>query len=210
MRPDEHATYRGRETTFTVLGQTWRVSRAEVDRWDEFLEWAGTVLPDPLEEAEKQIEKLAGREYDLRQRKDVPDDAKARQLHFLQGQQDRLLRVAMDKACSYLALNSPEVNSLVRSPRGGAQLLYTLLREHQPGIDLDTCWHIMVNISADEFNRVLAVTTGKAPKQPAPLTPGAGMPPEVTPDGRIIPKGGSGTAPAKEGHYVGNPLAPVS
>jgi len=170
-RPQDQATFRGREATFEALGRTWRASRFDVDVIDDFTAWAGTVLPDPLEKSAAQVERLCAREYAVTQDKTLSDDEKQRQLFFLRQHQDRLTRLALERASSYLALNSPEVVSLRKHPRGGAQLLHLLLVKHQPDVTLDECFRIMLEIDSDELCRVLAVTMGKAPPTPPQADP---------------------------------------
>ncbi len=174
-KPQDQATFRGRETTFEALGRMWRVSRMDVDVMDDFCAWAGTVLPDPLDKAADQVERLASREYAVTNDKTLTEEERQRQLFFLRQHQDRLTRIAMERASSYLALNSPEVVSVRRHPRGGAQLLHLLLRKHQPDVTIDECLRIMLEIDAEEFIRVMSVAMGKAP--PAP--PDTGASPEL-------------------------------
>ena len=174
MRPDEFATYRGREAEFESLGQTWRASRFDMDVMDDFAQWAQGRLPDPIQVAEKQVERLAAEEYRLRQEKCGDEDARKARLHHLQQQQERLTRMAMEKGTSYLAWDSPEMVAIRQSPRGAAQLMYLLLRTNHEGVTPQLALNILVGAKKDDLLRVMATIMGRPPKPapaPAPVGP---------------------------------------
>lgn len=163
MQPEELASYHGRETTTQALGRTWRFSRWSLTILDTWTEWAAEQLPDPLDVAMPKVEALANQEYDVLQRENMREEDRKRKLHFLRSQQERISRLAMEQATSYLAFNSQAVQSLMRHPRGGAQLLLLLLREHQPNVTLEDAFALANTISEEEKDRIMAVTQGKMP-----------------------------------------------
>jgi len=171
MRADELATYRGREAEFESLGQTWRASRFDMNVMDDFALWAQKHLPDPIEVAERQVEKLAAEEYRLKQEKGGDEESRKARLHYLEQQQERLTRMAMEKGTSYLAWDSPEMEAVRRSPRGAAQLMYLLLKKHHEGMTPQQALNILVDANKEDLSRVMALIMGKPPKSAPPPVP---------------------------------------
>ncbi|MBY0523426.1 MAG: hypothetical protein K2R98_08500 [Gemmataceae bacterium] len=167
----DDASYRGRETETQALGTTWRFARWTVNVLDDFTAWAKTQLPDPIDVAQAKVDELAAAEFDLLQRKDMPEPELKKRLFVNRQAQERLSKIAMEKACSYLAFTAPEFQSLLNSSRGSAQLLQLLLRKHHPNVTADEAFNIATAVEKKELERIFAVTAGKSPpsgNSPAP------------------------------------------
>ncbi len=155
------ARFRGKETTTTALGQSWRVSRFSIDIWEPFLDWAATVLPDPIDVAAQKVNRLAD-EYERIKNDQTITEGRRQHLLLVNGtMQGAITKIAMDEAMSYLSPGSPRVQSLMRSPRGGAHLLQGLLVEHQPNVTLEECGWIIQEMDDAELERIIRVTSGK-------------------------------------------------
>lgn len=155
------ATFRGRETEAKALGQTWRFSRWTLNVLDEFLDWARTQLPDPLEVAEKAIFRLQREARRIRESKEYDDGEKQFLLSTNAQQQSLWADKAMDEATSYLGMGSPQFQSLLNSARGAARLAMLLLRKHHPDIDEETAFAIASEVG-DDMQRIMSITAGKA------------------------------------------------
>ena len=157
-----HLTYRGRETETTALGRIWKISRCDLDTWDTFFAWARKQLPDPLKVAEDAILRLMKHARQTKDRDDLDAVEKKFLLEANAVQQEAIQRIAMDKACSYLAMDSPEFQSLLRTPRGSAKLMALLLSQHQPDVTEQTALEIVQEIGEAETIRIAEVTQGKS------------------------------------------------
>ncbi len=157
----EQATFRGREVEAKALGQTWRFSRWTLNILDEFLDWARTVLPDPLVVAETALLRLQRNARAIRENKNTDEEEKAFLLQCNHENQERWGRLAMDEATSYLGMGSEQFQSLLNSARGAARLGMLLLRKHHPDINEETAFAIASEIGGD-MQRIMAVTSGKA------------------------------------------------
>lgn len=161
------ATYRGRETETKALGKTWRVSRCDLNVWDSYFDWARKHLPDPLKVAEDAVLRLMKHARQISEREDLDKEEKKFLLAANAVQQESVSRLAMDKACSYLAMDSPEFQSLLRTPRGSAKLMAMLLTEHQPGTTEEMALEVVQEIGEDEIKRIVEVTQGRSGPKPA-------------------------------------------
>lgn len=166
------APHVGREATLTALGQTWTASRWDLQVWDDFLAWARTALPDPMDVAIAACERTAARERALSERlADTKDKAEAKrlqgQISDLQAIQTQTMKLGMDKGSSYLAVNSPEVRSLVSSARGSAHALWLLLRKHHPDVTEEVALEIIQQAEPEAINRLWTLVQGRAPEETA-------------------------------------------
>lgn len=163
------APHVGRETTLDSLGQTWTLSVWTLRVWDDFLTWARTVLPDPLDEAEKSCLRLARQERPVRARLAAaagPErEALEADLNDLMVLQTRIVELGTQASRRYLSVDSPEVQSLLSSPRGTARLLRLLLAAHHPGIDDDGAFAVQQGADAAQLREALVVVAGKTPPQ---------------------------------------------
>lgn len=158
-------TFRGRETTAQALGTTWTFSRWELDKLDEWVDWARTKLPDPLAAATAQIERMM-EEEDQRTQAAKTDLEKTKLQAWLARRakiKDELVETAMQKATSHLDFGSAEIQSLLRSLRGLAQLAFLLLREHHPAITTEQAFGVVAELGQEEIQRILDTTMGMAP-----------------------------------------------
>ena len=165
-------TFHGKQAELQALGQTWRLSRFEMDSvLDAFTDWARKQLPDPLEVARVQIEKMAREEIGLaRNASGTPVEKQEREdrIAALKLQQERILESAMTRATSYLAWQGAEMKTIRESHRGAAQLLYLLLRKHHPEIGTDTALNILMDLGSSEagqrqLRQAIQITMGQAP-----------------------------------------------
>lgn len=164
--PSNPASYRGQETTAQALGRTLTFSRFDPVVWEPFLQWAKTVLPDPIDVAHEKVQRLVDAMYRIKADPDLSPDEKERRLFVNAQMQGAVTRLAMDEAMSYLSPNSTRVKALMMDQaRGGPRLLMGLLKEHHPDItELDAYW-IAQELSEDEIIRIVGVTQGKVGPQ---------------------------------------------
>lgn len=161
------AEHLGREQTVQVGSRSWTITRWDRSVWWDFLGWARTQIPDPLDAAEKVIAKLLERKADCLHRARAADlDGESARLHALadqfQAQADSVFQGAMDKRANFLSVNSPEVGSLLRSLEGSVKLLHLLIVQHQPKATLDDAYELAAALGQD-LEQVIAVAAGKMP-----------------------------------------------
>lgn len=178
MKPEDFASFRGRETETTLNGRTWKFSRWTLNVLDDFCNWAAKQLPDPLEVAEKAVLRL---QRFIKATTDNPALDEVEKEFLVQSyreQIDRTSELAMSKASGFLAINSPEMQSLLNNPRGTAHLLLLLLKAHHPDATEEDAFRLAVEIPEAEMKRIMVTTMGKSPPGPAaptknPLAPAA-------------------------------------
>ena len=169
MRIEEQAPYRGRETSAKALGKTWKFSRWTIDVIDDLTHWARPQLPDPLAVAEVAVLRLQRQARDICADEKLGEEERAFRLAANLEQQERVSRLAMDRAVSYLAFNSPEFQSLLNHPRGTAHLFYLLLKPNHPDMTDDLAHEIVKGLEGEdgaeaEAERIMVVTSGRVPK----------------------------------------------
>lgn len=145
----------GKECEVQALGQTWRFGRWTLGVLDEWTDWARGQLPNPIDEAVKVIERM---ELDEQERKITNQ----RLLLTRNKIKDELVNAAMRRASSYLAFNSPEVQSLMNSPRGAARLVKLLLKTNHPDVSEEQALDLVMALGED-LQRIMLVTAGKSP-----------------------------------------------
>lgn len=161
------ASYRGRETEAKAFGQAWRFSRWDINVIDDMTAWGSGQLPDPIEAAEKAVLRLQRQARKIREDQSIPDDERAFLLAANDEQQERITRVAMEEATTYLAYNSPKFRSLLNHPRGVAHLFALLLKKHHPEVTDDFAFELVRTLGDEEVARVMNITAGKGPGAPA-------------------------------------------
>lgn len=172
----------GRECSFEALGKTWTAGRMTRRVLIDFADWARPLVPNPIQEALKNIDQATAADAAVLRdltAKDLAEEVKAK----AEGREPILLRPlytpissklvsdAQERAACYLEINSPEIQSILRSFKGQAYLFFLQLRKHHPDIDLATVDDILDELSADEITRITRVTSGKekeAKNAPAP------------------------------------------
>lgn len=84
----------------------------------------------------------------------------------LQGLQDRIIQGALTLAAEPVIIGAPRVAQLLRSPEGGMQLAWCMLRRHQPDVTRNDALEIFLELGPDRmqeyFDRA-AGTSGAAP-----------------------------------------------
>lgn len=100
----------GKETSVTINGKQYRLSRFTRKVLRDFLEWADKQLGDPLDAIK---DKLAG---------------------FPPNVQEYLVKDALERASLRRSINSPEVQALMATPEGIMKILSLLFQQHQPGL----------------------------------------------------------------------------
>jgi len=133
------ANHLGRESELTALGRTWRISRWTRKIWNDWLDWAKTVLPDPVDTAQKRIEKWPA--------------------HL----QAEVARDALDRANMGLSIGSRPVSALMDSPEGACQLLYLLLKKHQPDVTEDDAMDILMEVGLEAVQKRFDRASGTPP-----------------------------------------------
>lgn len=136
MAISEHV---GRESSLPALGKTWRVGRWTRAIWDGFVEWAKPRIKDPLEVAQKHLDR------------------------FPPGLQSIMVQHALELSSGHLALNGGPVQGLLATLDGSAYLLYLLLKQHHPEMTEDLAFEIAMDVDEKELKRVFDRSAGKVP-----------------------------------------------
>ena len=118
------AMHVGREQEFTALGKRWKLGRLTRAVWDEFLAWARTVLPDPLDVIAAKVDRLP------------------------EALQKQAVRDAIELSQNYLSPDSPAVRELLGSLPGSVRMLWLLLRKHQPQVTEDEAFEMLVEVGS--------------------------------------------------------------
>ena len=129
----------GRETEVQALGRIWKLARFDRTIWRQWMDWAKTQLPDPVEEALKIIDRL-------------PEKVAG-----------EVVRKALDEKTSHLGLGSPKVNGLLGSVEGSAYLTYLLLRKHQPEAGEDEGMLIVFELGLQAMQEKFNQASGTMP-----------------------------------------------
>jgi hypothetical protein len=162
------AAHVGRETTLDDgAGRRWRLSRLERRHWREFFAWADKVLPDPLDVAERQVERLARRALAVQQDQALDEPTRAALLAANDRQQRQITAQALDQSTSHLSLDSPQVRSLLGSVEGSTELLRLLLQEHQPGASADDAYALLNAVGLGKVHEVFDAAAGAVPAKNA-------------------------------------------
>lgn len=175
------ADHVGREIKIDVLGQTWVVSRQSRKLRRLFVQEARKVLPDPVELAGKQVDRLAVKELDIGARMDAMSrrtgQASEAERIKLQADleranselvanrraQDRWVKEGLDQGTGYLSFSSTAMQSFLFSDEGGALMLYLLLQAHHPNVTEDVAAEILDAMSLEDARRIFAETDGTPP-----------------------------------------------
>lgn len=173
------ADHIGREVTVEALGKTWTFSRWTRGVWNRLATWAKGILPDPIramlefidEAVKKDVAVLAWLVQRDEQEK-AAAKAEGRPPVLMAGRvrsvADELTSQALAKAASYLAYNSPELQSLLNDPFGESRVLWELLQLHHRGeITEDGAYDLARDLGPEEVRRILKTAMGtprEAPK----------------------------------------------
>lgn len=162
------ATHLGREQVVQGSTRTYRLGRWDRSVWWEFLEWARTKLPDPLDGASKMIDTITEQQADLEARMaKAGKDDKAfyqRRIELLSKSADRVLSAALDKRAKYLSINSPEVQSLMSSLEGATYIVMLLMRKgDSPDATEEDAWGLVQDCSPEELGKILTAAAGEVP-----------------------------------------------
>lgn len=131
------ATHVGREQTIEACGRVWRVSRWTRAVWAEWLAWARSVLPDPVEVALKHLDT-------------IPPDLR-----------DSWVRMALDRKLTFLSLGSPEVRTLLTSLEGTVRVLWILLKKYQPDATEDDAFDVAMELGQAELDALVKRVSGE-------------------------------------------------
>lgn len=134
-------THIGKEKEIKALGKDWKLARWTREVWDQWLEWAKTRIPDPLERIRPSIEQWPERVQDL------------------------LVERAMEKATTVLTMGSPEVQGLMDSLEGLSYLFYLLLRKNHPDVTEDEALAIVLEVGETEAAAAAKVASGQVPSK---------------------------------------------
>ena len=172
----------GRAVEIEILGEQWKFARLDLDTWDLFLDWAKTILPDPVKVGLENIDMVAVKDAaivrELR-RQDLEEETKAKaegRAPIFVGDKftpisNDFAKMALDKKASYLSLNSPEIMSLRTSAKGSAYLLHLVLKPAHPDITPARAYEVMLALG-DKLKGVIdtisGVTVSPAKNESAP------------------------------------------
>lgn len=100
----------GTEVELEVSGQKYRLSRFSRKIVRQFIDWAQTVLPDPLAIVKDKL-------------RDFPANI-----------QEIMVRDALAQARMRRSVNNPEIQALMTTPEGGMKLLALMFQAHHPDL----------------------------------------------------------------------------
>ena len=155
MSSPTQQSFCGRECEAEALGQRWRFSRWTLRVLDDWTEWARTILPNPIDECAAAILRMESDEEKCK----ISDPKIIARRNKIK---DELVTAAIRQASSYLATSSPEVKSLLNSPRGAAHLLLLLLKPNHPEVTEEKAFDI-VQVLGPDLERVMLTTAGRSP-----------------------------------------------
>lgn len=176
-------TYRvSQSCTEWAIGKKWTFARFTRRVWERFAKYGGGMIASPLKVALDAMEQAT--EVDAaRMRKTLADDAaeavkakaENREAVLLAGRlkslSSYLADKALEKATSYLAAESPELQDLLNSHEGGAYLFWLLLEPTHPGVNEDDAYDVYMDLflngGADgrkSIKQILSICNGSAPE----------------------------------------------
>lgn len=100
----------GTEVEITVGGKKYKLSRFSRKIVKQFIDWAQTVLPDPLTLVKDKL-------------KDFPPNV-----------QEIIVKDALANARMRRSVNNPEIQALMTTPEGGMKLLSLMFQAHHPNL----------------------------------------------------------------------------
>lgn len=126
--------------------------------WLDLTAYAKRVLPNPLDEAAKVLERVTGVDAATIRRLCIEDQLEIKaaekenrppvQLATTYKQAaDGLMERALEKASSYLTPGSAEMRTFIGSVEGGSQLFWLLLKQHHPEITVDDAYDVLGYVS---------------------------------------------------------------
>lgn len=118
--------YTGKDTPLVVDGKRYMLSRFTRALEDEFVEWAKSVLPNPIAVIGAGLSKLPA------------------------NVQEMLVKEAVAKACALQSFFNPDIQSLVGTPAGSVKLFSLLLRKYQPELTEDDVINLIGKAGRDE------------------------------------------------------------
>lgn len=129
------APWIGREQTIEALGRTWRLGRWTRSTWKELRDWALPLVPDPIEAVSRHLARMpkAAQEY--------------------------AVKLALEAHQTFLAVGSPELQSILNSMEGSVRGMWLLLREHQPAATEDDAYALVMTLK-DRVPGIFAVAMG--------------------------------------------------
>lgn len=138
----------GIESTITIGGKNYKLSRFTRENWRAFLKFCRQVLPDPIEIASRNIDRL-------------PTELA-----------NRLLDKAYEDSKVFLSIGSPGVLDVMNSLEGLAYLFWLLLREFQPDMTeeqaADLCFAYVQEHGQEALDSRIAEASGIMPDTDEP------------------------------------------
>ena len=157
------AAHIGREQIIDAAGRQWKFGRWDRSVWFEFLAWARTQLPNPLDKIRPVIEQLTSRQAALLAQN---TEATTKEAELLAQHLDGIVRLAINESMSYLSVGSAPVADVVRSLEGTIKILWLLLRKHQPNVTEDDAFDIFDEVGLQNVQNLMNVASGEMPTAP--------------------------------------------
>ena len=141
------AEYVGRETVVEALGKKWTVGRLTRSALADQLAWARKDLPNPVDEAIKQAEKIYA--------SSLPDAIK-------DAQANQILAEAREAKRGHLSDESPDIQSRIQSFEGGVRLFWLILKTHHPDVTEDEAFAIAEEVGPEKLAAIFDRASGVA------------------------------------------------
>lgn len=137
---NEISPHIGREQEVTANGRTWKVARWDREVWWKLLQWARGHVSSPLDLVSKHLDRLC------------PEVQKYAV--------DRTL----EKADTFLSINSELVQSIVKSLEGSVRILWLLLTPYQPAATEDDAFQLVADLGPERLDALFGTALGKVPE----------------------------------------------
>lgn len=167
------ADYIGKEVSFTALGKEWKTSRWDGNVWEKIQGWAKEVLPDPLLEIYKSIDVVTLKDAEIVRKLILADRAEEKlakdegrepvlMMPLYQNRSDLVVKEAIALKTSLIALNSPQMASLLVSPHGILQVLLFLLEKyHKADVNREVVSDIYAEVGMPKCLEITMQAQGK-------------------------------------------------
>jgi hypothetical protein len=190
----------GMEEEIQALGKTWKLSRWDIEIWNQWLEWAKEKFPDPVATIRKELkaytleDQLLNRDLQRQVQKHQleKDPAKkallqaeidnlADQLAANKTIEEMMMKEAIKEASNAISLASPKAFQLMGSGEGMSYMLMLLLKKYQPDVTLEDAMQIVAERGSNSINNSFDTAAGTPPLSKKKQDPEQDLPASATP-----------------------------
>lgn len=152
-------TAAGRE--ITINGYTF--GRFERRLVEEYVDWAKTQVPDALQIAIKQMDRLEVEADVIQKDASIPAPEKARKIQWITQKQEWLQREAIRLDQGGLTWGSQPVEALLRTEKGQLHFFKLILKKHHPDLTYEQIEAVLEPLTREDLDKIIEVVSGKVP-----------------------------------------------